>query len=84
MVSGRGHLGWQEGPGCWCGDFEMFNQYLRIESGLKDLEASMDADMQPQEHVSEAMCPFCQGEGKQALWGTENSFYKFLRNAGFY
>lgn len=34
------------------------------ESGLKDLEASMDADMQPQEHVSEAMCPFCQGEGK--------------------
>lgn len=53
------------------------------ELGLKDLEVSMDADMPAQEHVSEAMCPFCQGEGKQALWRTENPLYKFLRNAGF-
>lgn len=29
-----------------------------------------------------ALCPFCQRQGKQLLLGTKNLFHKFLRRAG--
>lgn len=79
---GGGNLGRQEGPGCWCGGFEMYTRYLWI--GTEGPGGQYGCW-----HAATGACQWSHmsllpGGRKRALWRTENPFYKFLRNAGFY